>query len=71
MIHGFEEGKRYSRDTAKDLDIQVVKIIEENENDVKIIVNYIFKTSGMILQHAMNDEVMIRKSDLKNWELYG
>lgn len=68
----FKPGYIYAHDTAKDLDILVVKVRYSDENRTKLLIKWISKATGnvRILPNGRldgNDNIEIQSKDYQYW----
>lgn len=71
----FHAGVRYSHDTAKDLDIQVVKVRYRDSKKSKLLIRWISKTTGNVTTFPGQrpdgtDNIEIQATDYQYWKPY-
>ena len=74
-MNSFHAGVRYSHDTAKDLDIQVVKVRYQDSRRSKLLIRWISKTSGNVVTFPGQrpdgtDNIEIQAADYQYWKPY-
>lgn len=75
-MNKFISGCRYVHDTAKDLDILVVKVRYRDEKRSKLLIKWVSKTSGSVVifpgqRIDGTDNITVNSKDYVYWKLFG
>ncbi len=75
-MNKFKQGSKYTHDTAKDLDIFVLKVRYEDEKRTKLLIKWISKVSGNVQvfpggRMDGTDTITINSTDYPYWKLSG
>jgi hypothetical protein len=69
----FKAGVIYRHDTAKDLDILVLKVRYQDEKRSKLLIKWISKVSGKVMVGGRmdgTDNITVKSTDYKYWTRY-
>lgn len=71
MVHRWVSGAKYRHDTAKDLDILVIKVRYQDEKRVKLLFKWISQITGEVMIFPGNidgkDNITIKSDQFKYW----
>jgi hypothetical protein len=71
-MNKFHAGVRYRHDTAKDLDIEVVKVRYQDSKRVKLLIRWVSMTTGKVVTFPGQrfdgvDKIEIQSKDYQYW----
>jgi hypothetical protein len=71
MVHKWASGCKYRHTTAKDLDVYVVKVRYHDDKRVKLLVRWVFQSSGEFANlpglRDGKDNIIITTDQFKYW----
>ncbi len=72
-VHKWTSGCKYRHDTSKDLDIFVIKVRYQDEKRVKLLIRWVYKTSGQFADFPGlrdgKDNITIASNQYKYWSI--